>query len=130
MKSISFEFYEHVKCMYDWSKARSSYFPDEVYEIPEHGLVILDISSKPICMGFIRKIEGGYGLIDSYLSDPSQSPKDRDEALDLLTKDLVNLAKQLGILRLLANTMDSNTLERSLKHGFSRLPHTLMVIRL
>lgn len=126
MKTVVFTLEEHEQSLLVWAHERGSYIPS-VSEIPGNGIVVLNNSSQPICLGFIRKVEGGYGLIDGYISDPSQPAIERNEALSLLTEELIKLAKQLGMSALLANTVDEHTLKRSLKHGFSQLPHSLMV---
>ena len=126
MQSIKFILNQHASHLLEWAASRNAHRPETV-EIPENGLVILNSSSQPICMGFIRKVEGGYGLIDGYISDPSQSSKDRDQAMSLLTEEIIKLAKELGLSALLANTVDDNTFKRSLKHGFSALPHAIMI---
>lgn len=129
MKHIQFNFNSHCHILLAWAKARTAHTP-ESYEIPENGLVIIKDNLEPICMGFIRHVEGGYGLVDGYITDPSQPAIERNEALSLLTEELIKLAKELGISALLANTVDDNTFKRSLKHGFSALPHALMVKKL
>lgn len=125
MQPVKFNPILHIYHLLDWAEKRDVHQPP-LDEVPKHGVVILT-DNAPICMGFVRLVEGGYGLIDGYISDPNQPAKQRNEALSLLTDEIIKLSKELGLSALLANTVDKHTLERSLKHGFSALPHATMV---
>lgn len=125
MKAIKFTHPDHYLTLIYWARERQSHIPTSE-EMPQQGIVILNDNQEPICMGFIRRIEGGLGMIDGYISDKNAPAIERNEALSLLTEEIINLSKELGLSGLLAITVDAHTLERSLKHGFSALPHALM----
>lgn len=97
--------------------------------LPMIGFVI-SYNDELIAMGFIRKVEGGYGMIDGYITDPDQPPHIRNEALDLLTYHIIKAAKDNNINNLIATTQDENTICRSLKHGFRKLPESVIVKRI
>lgn len=110
-----------------WLKARDLKIPSQD-EMPENGYVISDTS--PIAMGFIRKVEGGYGMMDSFITDPDKDPIIRDKALDLLTKKLLDKAEDLKLISLVSYSRDLNTLVRAQKHGMQCLQHTVLVLPL
>lgn len=99
---------------------------DVVKDLPEFGLVALN-HDEFVAAGFIRKIEGYYAMLDSYISNPSVSPLTRDQALDIITAKLVSISKEHGVEKLLAFSADTNTIERSIRHGFIQLPNVFTV---
>lgn len=124
MTKNSYDYQKHAKFIEQWLTARDLLVGTNVRDLPEIGIVItLD---HPIAAGFIRKVEGGYGLIDGYITDPSASPLDRHNALELLTTSLIEKAQELKFKGLLAFTKDNHTLLRSLSHGFSET-HSYLV---
>jgi hypothetical protein len=92
--------------------------------LPKNGYVVSD-EHGPIAIGYIRMMEGNYGCLDSYITDPIAPSQLRDKALDLLTIKLVELAKSLEIKILLAFSQDTFTILRSERLGFKRLPNVL-----
>lgn len=98
-------------------------------DLPEIGFLAFK-DNKPIAAGFIRQCEGDYGLIDSFITNPTALPSHRDEALNLVTKQLVIKAKAMRLKMLTAYTTDENTRVRAEKHEFVKLPHSVMVLDL
>ena len=99
--------------------------PKEVYSLPQIGFLVFE-EDKFIGAGFLRKCEGNYGMFDSYVTDPSVPPKLRDQALEMITKNLLCTAKEVGIKYLIAFSVDDNTITRSQRHGFALTPHKLL----
>lgn len=99
--------------------------PKEVHDFPKLGFLVFE-EDKFIGAGFLRKCEGNVGIFDSYLTDPSLPPKLRDQALEMITKNLVHTAKSIGINRLLAFSVDDNTIVRSQRHGFALTNHKVL----
>lgn len=108
---------KHNSQIRTWLMARGM-DPALVSELPANGVVVQDV-----CAGFIRMVEGGSGMVDSYITNPNATPEARDEALNLLTIRLIELGKELGLKRLIAITKDENTRERATSHGYVVLPH-------
>lgn len=95
-------------------------------ELPELGYIFFD-GNRPIAAGFLRKCEGEMGIIDSFITSPGEPPELRNKALDILTKRLVHTANKLGISKLLAFSLDQNTIMRGLRHGFEATTHVIII---
>lgn len=98
-------------------------------DMPKVGFVCL-YENLPICAGFLRKVEGNYMILDSLITDPDAHPAIRNQAIDAVVQELINKAKDMGVKKLMANTVDAHTLERSKKHGFKPLEHVVIVLEL
>lgn len=85
----------------------------KIDSLPEVGFIVPGLAA-----GFIRKVEGGYGLVDGYVTHPLMPPGQRDAALDLVTKALITYAEDNGITHLIAITREQNIVTRAQKHGY------------
>ena len=99
--------------------------PVEDREIPELG-VLITYKSVPIVAGFLRKVEGGFGIFDGYITNPEASSEKRNDALDLLTVELLRLAKEEHILGVFFNTHKPNIIKRAALHGFKLADEVMM----
>jgi len=129
--SLRVEVYEednHGKSLEQLLKLRS--LPKGILQdLPVTSLVILkEGEDQMIAFGGVRYVEGKRGMLDSYITHPHADPKDRNEALDLLTEKLIFVMKSLGYLQLLAFSADINTQLRAKRHGFINLPENLFQI--
>jgi hypothetical protein len=79
---------------------------------------------------FVRQVEGGYGQLDGIVTNPRALGALRHEAQDLLFQACIEAAKAKGIKGLMGYTVAKSTGERSIRHGFEKLPHTLYVLNL
>lgn len=94
--------------------------------LPENGMVVFDDEDTPVAIGFIRQVEGNYGLIGEYVTNPFKTSYIRDQALDVLTINLITMAKDLGLQVLIGYSKEVFTLMRSERYGFKRMPETLI----
>jgi hypothetical protein len=126
MDVIAFNRKNHLELVSEWLKARGM---NELLaqEVPQFGYICFN-DHDAICAGFLRKVEGGYMFMDSLITNPLASPHLRDKAIDIVVTELIESAKDLGITKILANSTDSNTLERSKKHGFRALPERVVIV--
>lgn len=125
-KIVKFDSAEHGKHLADWLRSRDLSAEGSV-NLPELGLILFD-TGCPVVAGFLRKVEGNYAILDSLCTNPLVLPEIRDKSLDTLVKALIKLARKEGIKAITATSIDLNTLERSLKHGFKKQPHTLITL--
>ncbi len=88
-----------------------------LYDLPETGFIAFE-NGNIIAMGFLRLIEGGYGMLDALITEPTQSKELRNEALDLIAKALIDRAKEITLKNTFAFIKDHNTIQRAQKHGF------------
>ena len=80
----------------------------------------------PVAVAFLRRCEGGFGILDSLATNPDASSKLRHLAIDLTVGRIINKAKSYNMRHLLAWSLDAGTLERSERHGFVQPPHVLI----
>lgn len=92
--------------------------------LPQVGFIVEDLA-----VGFLRRIEGGYGLFDGLMANPYSMGKQRSLALDLVVKRLIDEARHLYITKILALTVESAILRRSLKHGFELQPDKFIALK-
>ena len=85
--------------------------------LPETGFLAWH-EGFPVAAGYLRRVEGGYGWIDSLVTDATAPGASRNEALDLITTALVEEARRLELRGIIAFTKDQNTYSRAMKHGF------------
>jgi len=90
--------------------------------LPSKGFIALEGYSI-IAAGFLNVCEGATAFLDCYITHLKQPAFLRDEALDMITAQLVETAKSLEIKRLLAFSVDENTITRAEAHGFRVFPH-------
>lgn len=95
-------------------------------ELPEVGFVVYE-EDHFIAAGFLRKCEGGYGMMDSYITDPKMPAPWRNQALEMITKRLVKKSKALKMKHVIGFCVDVNTILRSLRHGFVLTEHKVIV---
>lgn len=99
----------------------------KVEALPKLGYGVIS-DNQLIAAGFIRLMEGGeFGMLDGYITNPKFSPKQRNQALDLLTQKMINVAKDNQLKKIFAFTKEGCILTRAKNHGFTHLPHALMV---
>jgi hypothetical protein len=125
-KVIKFDNVEHGRYLADWLKLRGMSAEGST-NLPELGLILID-TGCPVAVGFLRRVEGNYALLDSLCTNPAVLPEIRDKSLDYLVKELIKLARREGITAITATSVDPNTLTRSLKHGFIAQPHTTITL--
>lgn len=96
-------------------------------EIPNYGVIAIE-NGIIYAMGFLRKIEKcSYAMLDGFVANPKTFGKKRSAAIDLMVRELKEIAKDLGITRLIAQTENRAILKRSVRHGFDILSHAVIV---
>lgn len=102
---------------------------DLIDDLPGCGLIAYD-KGKPVALGFVRRIEGTYVMLDSYITDPGIESSIRNRALDHITHKLIQWAHSHGVTKVLAFSTDENTISRAYRHGFGYLPHVFTALNL
>lgn len=128
MLLVSFNPKLHSAILLEWTVDRGIN-STLVEDLPEYGVMAFE-HDLPIAAGFLRKVEGGYAMLDSLITNPNAPPDIRNVILDRVTTKLIDTARRNKLKALIANSLDKNTLMRSAKHGFTSLPHTLIVLNL
>lgn len=109
----------------EWLRAHGKPEVDE-NGIPTIGLIAF-YAGNPVAAAFLRRCEGHWGLLEGMTSNPDTPAHIRHAALDAITTALVEQAKLFDMTMILAWTLDSSTLVRSARHGFRKLPETMIV---
>lgn len=128
METIPYNPELHKSYIRNWLEIRGLRI-SMIEELPKTGYITSG-ALGPIAAGFIRMVEGGFGILDSLITNPQATPQDRDAAIDLVVENLILKAKELKLSALIATTSDNHTLLRSSKHGFVQLPHTAICLDL
>ena len=100
----------------------------QMLEIPNVGFIVNHNDLGPVALGFIRKCEGGFGMIDSMITNPTAPAAIRDAALDKLVSRLVASAKRRKLYKIFAFSEDEHTLERAKRHGFNVVSQTMIAL--
>lgn len=98
-------------------------------ELPKLGLVV-SFCGKPVGAAFLKQIEGGKGLIDSFIANPECEAVIRTRCLDQLILDLITLAKFSGMTGLIGLTLNKRVIQRAKKLGFSLMDHSVVTLKL
>lgn len=102
--------------------------PIDPEDLPPRGWIVID-GRRPVGAVFLRLCEGGYGIMDSMINDPEQSPEKRHLINDRLFARIRTFAVQNELKGIFGTTLDKGTLERALRHNFIPSPQTLCVWR-
>lgn len=119
---------KHAEFLKSWLRIRHI-DPKLVDEVPEKGFIVTK-DNLTICAAFLREVEGDYFMIDSLVTNPAIEPMLRNEAIDIVVSKLIATARMFGVSKLMATTVDKNTLERAFRFGFRELPHKVITLSL
>ena len=87
--------------------------------IPKIGFIAYSNSEyQYIAAGFLRIVEGGFGQLDTFVTNPAIEPCIRNEAIILITDKLIETAKGLKLSGIYAFTADNSILKRAEETGF------------
>lgn len=108
--------YKDVPSINKWLKKQGH--PEVTYwDLPKMGFIVPGVAA-----GFVRQVEGGYGILDSLVSNPLASKETRHRALDSLFTQLI----ASGPSKMIGTTVDKGTFSRAVDHGFKPHPHTFL----
>ncbi len=128
MEIREFIYQEHKGLLEEWLKDRSHYIPGPE-EYPAIGCIAYD-KDLPVAVAFLRRVEGGFGMVDGLTSNPEASSEQRHLGLDLVIYHILSVGKASGIMHICSITQDENTLMRAIRHGFVKFPHAVVMIDL
>ena|ERR1700677_2086585 len=93
--------------------------------LPKIGYIAL-IGKHPIAAAFLRKIEGNYGYLDTFVSNPHFGSQIRHQALLLVSQNLMEEAKNQGMGGVLCSSADQGLIKRAKDWGFTVIEHTVL----
>lgn len=79
--------------------------------------------------GFLYVADGGLAFIENFISNEKVYASDRQKALDLVTEALINKARELNVLKLLAFTTAQVIYERCLRYDFRDMGNYRMCVK-
>jgi len=100
------------KELVSWYHARDLVAPG-LDMLPTYGLII-----KGIAAGFIIVTDCNLGYLEFYISNPHTDKKERDLALDLITRGLIEHGESVGISNFKCDTQSPAVMKRASRFGF------------
>jgi N-acetylglutamate synthase-like GNAT family acetyltransferase len=97
--------------------------------LPKIGYVAMrDATIVAAC--FLRRVEGGYGQLDTLATNPYLGSKIRNEAINLLFDQLIGDAEELELVGLMVITEYASMIDRFQHRGFTKVNQTLIIKKL
>ncbi len=97
--------------------------------LPKIGYIAL-MHKQPIAAGFLRRVEGGYGQIDTLASNPYFGGMIRHDGITKVITALIQDAKDLKLHGIIAFTADEGVLKRAKEIKFQVVDQTLIALKL
>lgn len=85
--------------------------------LPKIGYIAM-LGKQPVAAGFLRRVEPNIGQLDSFLSNPHLGGIIRHIGLQMVTKNLIQDAKDLGLVGVMVFTENKDILKRAQDEGF------------
>lgn len=101
-------------------------FPVTASELPGHTYCAV-VKDEIIAIAALRLMEGEVCCIDSMATNQNFESTIRHEALDCLTKTILDLAKNLGFKKIFAYTKENCIIDRAMKHGFNLTKQKIII---
>jgi len=112
---MTFEAYEvqkHYAMLKDWANRRQIPLSEPEF-LPKFGVVCPGIAA-----GFLYRTDSSFGLIENLIANPDSDKTERDQALTTIVHELIHLAPQLKIQRLVCLSALPAVQARALQLGF------------
>jgi len=112
----TFDKEKHLPTMQEWLAERGT---GELRAdlLPTFGLVVSG-ESGPLALGFIYQTDSTACFIENYVANPKETTEARSGALDELTIQLANAARNMGYKYLWSHTACPAIVARAKRHGF------------
>lgn len=95
--------------------------------LPEVGFYAYN-SAIPIAMGFLRKVEGGYGMIDTLVTNGDLPSETRHLGIQLVVDTIIEAAKTLKLKGIISLSSDTGVINRAISIGFHVVPQTAIAL--
>ncbi len=97
--------------------------------LPKIGYMALR-NGYPVAAGFLRRVEGGYGQLDTLTSNALFGSQIRHEGLEKVVNSLLEEAKVLKLHGIISFTTDPGVLKRAESLGFHVVETTTIALKL
>jgi hypothetical protein len=98
-------------------------------ELPECGFMASHFD-RPIACAFLRRCEGGFGIMDSVIADKYVDGSLKSQGLDLLFEFITNQARDFKMTNVLGFTVKNSMIKKSKSFGYKESDHKLMVLEI
>jgi hypothetical protein len=98
--------------------------------LPKLGYIAYNDEMEPIAAAFLRQVEGGYGQLDTMVSNSQLSGMIRHNALSMIVDSLISDARALNLQGLICYTRDESVIRRAQSIGFHLCPHAVISLDL
>lgn len=129
MQLDDYDHEEHAKYLREWLLFYGRDLK-VLEELPEIGTLVSGEKEGPIVAAFLRQVEGNYVMLDGLIANPKIRGRSRSHAIDLAVEGVLRRAKKRKFKYVIATTKDALVIERSFRHGFQKLPHTVISLNL
>lgn len=116
MRTVEFRF-KHLVHINRWLTKRGR-GAVKLNDLPSTGYLV-----PGVAVGFVRECEGGYGIVDSLVSNPLASSAARHKAFEAIYKEILSNPK---FKKLIGFTVDEGALIRAKAHGFREIAYTVL----
>lgn len=86
------------------------------------------IDGVPAAAGFLRKVEGGFGQLDTLVTNKRLPPDIRHEAIGGIVGKLIETSKHLELKGIISFTTDEGIVKRALSIGFQASPQFVLTL--
>lgn len=121
-------FFDHLMALHESQKSPLvSMLEPEM--LPEIGYIAFE-GSIMIAAGFLRVVEGGYGQIDTLVTNGDLDRDMRHEGVSRVVDSLIIKAKAMKLIGLICLTADEGILKRAYELGFHNTNQTAIGLSL
>jgi hypothetical protein len=130
IKVLPFKYKHYGMLLTMLEDQKTAWLPTVSYKtLPKIGYIAI-LGKHPVAAGFLRRIEGGYGYVDTVVSNPHFGSQVRHDAISRIFELIMQEASDIGLVGVLGSTTDQGILKRALEWGYNICPDTLISIKL
>ncbi len=108
---------KHSEIILELLKSQNAEGWVQIAHLPRHGYVVFS-GNLAVCCGFLRRVEGKVGQVDSFVSNGNIDSQTRHIALQLLVETIIKRAKTLKLRGIMAFSNDKSIQARAVETGF------------
>lgn len=97
--------------------------------LPKIGFIATE-GAIPVCIGFLRMLEGGYAQIDTLVTNRDLTSHIRHEGISIVVNELLNKAKSLNLKGIISFTTSKDIIDRAQTLGFKQSNQQVIVLDL
>lgn len=121
------DYFDILTAMHESQSATTTFLDQET--LPKIGYIASD-SATHVAIGFLRMIEGGFGQIDTLVTNADLPGETRHLGVTAVVDKLIEVAKHLKLKGIISLTVDNGVLSRAEAIGFKVVPETVIVLPL